>query len=959
MGEKDRNPSETNTSIPLEPENNNLLYIATYNVRTLSSHARLLELMDALKNTKFDIIGLSETRRLGNSIQEYENVIFHYIGETPGLHGVGFLVKKHLKTNIESFTGLSERVALLTLNVRNFKISIIQVYAPTDAASDAEIESFYDTIDKALKISEKNLIVMGDFNAKIGQPKPEENLIMKSHGYGIRNNRGERLIEFAYENKLSIINTFYKKKNNQKWTWRSPDGTTKNEIDYILTNLQKNVQNLQVINLNFPTDHRLVRATFFIQKLKVNRMNYANNSRSSLKNENEISRYKQSLIEYSEDLTRCQDIHSVQECYDKIVNILENSLKKALIQNKDKERSSVISTHTTKLIQRRSVLQKIKPKTRAMKNELKALYKLVSKYVRKDYTNHRKHIIEKHLNCTGGIKKAYKELRSHKTWIEGLHDPQKTTHDRKEILHIATNFYENLYSAPERPEVDQIESENDDNDVEINPVDEAEIITEIKRLKEEKSPGPDRITNEAIKIAGAYLVNPLSHLFNLILNSAVTPKQWSESDIILLFKKGDPKNIGNYRPISLLPSLYKLFSSIIEKRISTTLEKSQPIEQAGFRKSYSTIDHIHSLELLVEKYQEYRRPLYIGFVDYQKAFDTILHNSIWKALQTQKVEKKYVQVLKYLYKNNTSRVKLETAGPPIPIKRGVRQGDPLSPRIFIAVLEMIIGKLNWDKSGICIEGKHISHLRFADDIVLLSENSTELESMLQALQQASREVGLEINLSKTKLMTNAAQNSVSLDNTPVEYVTSYVYLGKQISFQKLNDAEIDRRIIGTWKKFWSLKEILKSQLPMKIKSKVMDSCLLPSLTYACQTWKFTRKVKNKITSCQRSMERSVAKIRKCQKIRHTIIRQKTGVIDALTYALKLKWRWAGHVARMSDDRWTIRITSWPGPIGTRKRGRPVTRWSDDITRVAGNNWLIEAKDRDHWGSLEEAFTLTT
>lgn len=186
----------------------------------------------------------------------------------------------------------------------------------------------------------------------------------------------------------------------------------------------------------------------------------------------------------------------------------------------------------------------------------------------------------------------------------------------------------------------QNESDNDENDIEINPVDETEIIIGIKRLKYEKSPGPDGLTNEAIKIAGSYLVNPLVHLFNLILSTSVTPNQCSESNIILLFKKGDPKNIANYRPMSLLPALYKLFSSTIEKRISTTLEKSQPIEQAGFRKSFSTIDHIYSLELLVEKYQEYQRPLYIGFVDYQKAFDTILHPSIWKALQSQKVEKK-------------------------------------------------------------------------------------------------------------------------------------------------------------------------------------------------------------------------------------------------------------------------------------------------------------------------------
>ncbi|CAH2101321.1 unnamed protein product [Euphydryas editha] len=104
------------------------------------------------------------------------------------------------------------------------------------------------------------------------------------------------------------------------------------------------------------------------------------------------------------------------------------------------------------------------------------------------------------------------------------------------------------------------------------------------------------------------------------------------------------------------------------------------------------------------------------------------------------------------------------------------------------------------------------------------------------------------------------------------------------------------------------------------------------------------------------MERSMMKINKLQKIPHKIIRKKTNVIDALNYAQKLKWKWAGHVARMTDDRWTIRTTAWPGPVGYGKRGRPHTRWADDITQIAGRDWVSVARDRSTWQSLEEAFT---
>lgn len=98
----------------------------TYNVRTLSSYERLIELTHSLENTKFDILGLSEVRRMGNSIQEYDDFIFQYIGETAGLYGVGFIIKKYLKKYIEEIIGISERVALLTLNINNFKLAIIQ-----------------------------------------------------------------------------------------------------------------------------------------------------------------------------------------------------------------------------------------------------------------------------------------------------------------------------------------------------------------------------------------------------------------------------------------------------------------------------------------------------------------------------------------------------------------------------------------------------------------------------------------------------------------------------------------------------------------------------------------------------------------------------------------------------------------------------------------------------------------
>ncbi|XP_013141510.1 PREDICTED: RNA-directed DNA polymerase from mobile element jockey-like, partial [Papilio polytes] len=116
------------------------------------------------------------------------------------------------------------------------------------------------------------------------------------------------------------------------------------------------------------------------------------------------------------------------------------------------------------------------------------------------------------------------------------------------------------------------------------------------KLKLDKSAGPDGLTNECIKTARNLLLTPLTILWNKILEEEAVPSQWTESEIILLYKKGDPADIGNYRPISLMPCLYKLFASCLLERISPDIDSYQPIEQAGFRSGFSTVDHIQVVD---------------------------------------------------------------------------------------------------------------------------------------------------------------------------------------------------------------------------------------------------------------------------------------------------------------------------------------------------------------------------
>ncbi|MEG7522153.1 MAG: reverse transcriptase domain-containing protein, partial [Chromatiales bacterium] len=140
----------------------------------------------------------------------------------------------------------------------------------------------------------------------------------------------------------------------------------------------------------------------------------------------------------------------------------------------------------------------------------------------------------------------------------------------------------------------------------------------------------------------------------------------------------------------------------------------QPREQAGFRSRYSTTDHIHVVNRLKEKCREYNIPLCLAFVDYEKSFDSVQTQAVLTSLQEQGIEDVYVELMKDIYTNSSTTVHLHIDSSKINIRRGVRQGDTISPKQFTATLESIFRRLTWQTRGLRIDGEYLSHLRFAD-----------------------------------------------------------------------------------------------------------------------------------------------------------------------------------------------------------------------------------------------------
>ncbi|CAH2101737.1 unnamed protein product [Euphydryas editha] len=496
---------------------------------------------------------------MGCKIEEYSEFIFCYIGETKGLHGVGFLIKKKYKNNITNFIGISERVALLQVKFESFFLSIIQVYSPTERSTEEEIEKFYKDIEYAHTKTEGNVIVMGDFNAKIGCPKTNYYPVMGKHGYGVRNERGERLLSYAYQHKLSIMNSFFKKKESRRWTWLSPDLKTNNEIDFILINHHKLITNIEILSkFKFSSDHRLVRATLLLSRPVKSRKTYTTPSNIP-KTETEIKNYIENLRTNIENIeTDCIDIQTYY-------NILERGITESLKykNNTHPHQHNIFSKDTIQLIKRRTELQHTKNKNKDMKEELSRLYKETNRSIRKDYNNHRYEIISRNIKNFRSAKKAYKELTTHKSWIPKLEHNSLGTKSRKDVINLATNFYKNLYRKQNNTEI-KSQATHMNTTGYIRQIEDSEVYEHIKNLKAEKSPGPDGLCNEALKIGAPILTRHFTQLFNMILNEEKVPKQWCTSDIILLFKKGSSLNIGNYRPISLLATKLLIPSATLQ-----------------------------------------------------------------------------------------------------------------------------------------------------------------------------------------------------------------------------------------------------------------------------------------------------------------------------------------------------------------------------------------------------------
>ena len=382
-------------------------------------------------------------------------------------------------------------------------------------------------------------------------------------------------------------------------------------------------------------------------------------------------------------------------------------------------------------------------------------------------------------------------------------------------------------------------------------INEKEISAAAKKLKNNKSSSYDMIKNEMIKSALPFLSKSITYTFNEILNTGMFPENWKEGMVIPLHKTGSQFDPNNYRGtcITLSSCLGKLFCHVLNNRITSELEMRSFFkeEQAGFRINHRTSDHIFILRTIVDKYvlnAKNGSKLFACFIDLRKAFDTVWHDGLFLKLQKAGITGKVYNVIKSMYNNCHSRVKCNHfLSDPIDISKGVHQGNVLSPLLFNVFINDI-GDTFTENDVPVLQSSSVSHLLYADDLLLLSTTADGLQHNITKVQEFCKQWGLSINIDKTKIMIFSKNGRACKDrfqfiigHSILECVNSYKYLGVEISANgKFLIAEKNLSLKASRALFSIKQSIFDSSIKPSAVLRIFDSLIKPIALYNSEIW---------------------------------------------------------------------------------------------------------------------------
>ena len=489
------------------------------------------------------------------------------------------------------------------------------------------------------------------------------------------------------------------------------------------------------------------------------------------------------------------------------------------------------------------------------------------------------------------------------------------------------------------------------------PILKCEVSNALKKMKDGKAQGEDGITTEMLKVLEEFTVEKLTELFNDIYSTGVIPDELARSIYITLPKKPKAIECSDFRTISIMPHVTKLLLKIILERIKPTIETEVGDTQFGFRSGTGTREAIFCLNNATQKHLDKQREVYACFSDYAKAFDRVHHLEIINCLEKVGIDGKTIKLITNLYWHQKAAIRIQgELSPYTEIERGVRQGCVLSPYLFNIYTEFIFRKTQ-DLPGIKIGGRSLNNLRYADDTVLLTEDAESLQILTNAVKNNSTSVGLDMNISKTKVMTFTRQEieptKIKINEKELEEVTSFKYLGQQIMKNGKSEKEINTRIAIAKSQFSQLSNILTSQrTTLTTRLRILKCYVHSVLLYGAETWTLNITTEKKIQSFEMWTFRRIGKISWKERKTNEEVCNILGIQPSLLNQIKTrKLKYFGHTTRHPS----IQKEVVEGYVdGKRKRGRPARAWIDDIkdwTGLPAAECTRRAREREEWRAI--------
>jgi hypothetical protein len=431
--------------------------------------------------------------------------------------------------------------------------------------------------------------------------------------------------------------------------------------------------------------------------------------------------------------------------------------------------------------------------------------------------------------------------------------------DKKAVLNRWVEDYSSLYLGNHEAEDDFLKDINwqneraesdfadplfiDDRAAPLNKdVIEEEVRIVVMKSKNHKATGADRIPYEVLKSPG--IISVLRHLFQLCLDYHMTPSAWNGSLIqpIPKNKENDPRIPLNYRGISLVTVIAKLFSSLLNKRLVSFLEDGPKLneEQCGFRPKRGCDDHIFTLHSLIQRQTQKNKDLYVAFIDLRKAFDLVNRAIMLHKLREIGVSGKFYFAIKALYSDTWSQIRLnDVLTDRFSTTSGVRQGDALSPTLFIILMNDLSRELNNSPCSVRLNSSHANHLMYADDVALVSENAEDLQSLVSTMHEWCSKWHLTINSEKSKVVHFRRKRAphrphrIEVAGSALEYVHSFKYLGV-IFDEHLSYAEHASAIAGSASRALGAiiaKYKANNHMTFKVYERLYNACVTPILDY--------------------------------------------------------------------------------------------------------------------------------